>query len=145
MQLWLTHPESISHGWSVCQKWINIGYLRLKIKMPRARNGLVLLELLAVEVLQTSLTSQAVPHALGFPPEFGGKTILMKTPSTWVRDHADIKQVLTWKLHPYWLAFILQEHVIHATGGEEESEILPSREPCSYNNDCPGTTFPLLL
>lgn len=50
--------------------------------MPRARNGLVLLELLAVEVLQTSLTSQAVARALGFPPEFGGKTILMKTPST---------------------------------------------------------------
>lgn len=145
MQLWLTHPESISHGWSVCQKWINIGYLRLKIKMPRARNGLILLELLAVEVLQTSLTSQAVPHALGFPPEFGGKTILMKTPSTWVRDHADIKQVLYWKLHPYWLAFILQEHAIHATGGEKESGILPSREPCSYNNGCPGMTFPLLL
>lgn len=99
----LTHTSRVRFPWLVCMSKIYPEYLRLKLKKSRGWNRFILLELLAIEVLQTSHTSQAVACALGLPPELGGKAIVMKTPSAWVRDHADIKQVLTWKLHPYWL------------------------------------------
>lgn len=33
-----------------------------------------------------------------------GETLLLMTSKTWVMEYQEVKLLLTWKLHPYWLA-----------------------------------------
>lgn len=40
------------------------------------------------------------------------------TPHTSVLEHRGIKLILTWKLHPYRIAFIVLEAAVHAPRGE---------------------------
>lgn len=58
---------------------------------------------------------------LGYPPELDGEVLLVKTPHTQVTGYGKTKLILTWKLHPYCLAFI-----VHATREEKSLSVLPS-------------------
>lgn len=41
------------------------------------------------------------------------KSLLLKIPPTRVTEHGEIKRILTWKPHLYWLAFTVQESAMH--------------------------------
>lgn len=56
--------------------------------------------------------------ALGYHLEFKEKALLMNIPHPWAIQPEEINLVLTWKFHPYWLAFKTLEITIHET--EEE-------------------------
>lgn len=55
----------------------------------------------------------------GYPPELNGKSSLLKTPQKRVLEHVEIMLVLTWKIDLFFLAFILLEDIMHATGREK--------------------------
>lgn len=61
---------------------------------------------------------QAIATALGYLPEFDGKTLFLKLLQTQIIEHGNIKPVWTYKLHPYWLAFMVVEGTMQTTGRE---------------------------
>lgn len=60
-----------------------------------------------------------IASVLGYPPELESKTTVMKTPHTSLLEQRESKLAFSWKLHPYWLAFIVLEGTMHAIGGEK--------------------------
>lgn len=85
-----------------------MGYTKLPpdtidFQNPSSRFGLCHFELLFSGVPQISQTLQDIVIALGFSSELDVKTLFMKTP------HEEIKLVPIWKLHLYWLVFIVLE------------------------------------
>lgn len=42
--------------------------------------------------------------------------------------------LLTWKLHPFWIATKELEVALNSIVGEKESSVLPICKPASYNN-----------
>lgn len=57
-------------------------HFQMKKKKSSATHGLPVFELLPSAVLQTPANITCYSIALGCPPEFGGKTMLLKTPHT---------------------------------------------------------------
>ena len=58
-------------------------------------------------------TLQAIANALSYSPELGGKTLsLMRPPHNFSHRPGEIRLVLTWKIHPYWLAFMVLEGAV---------------------------------
>lgn len=57
----------------------------------------------------------------GYLTELDVNALLQKILHTGVLEPWEIKLVLTWKLHPYWVAFILTEGVEQATRGRNHS------------------------
>lgn len=57
--------------------------------------------------------------------EHDGKVLLMKAPHIQVTEHEKIKLMLTWKLQPYYLVYI-----VHATKREKSLSVLPSCQLC---------------
>lgn len=53
---------------------------------------------------------------IGYPLEPNSKVLLLKASYIWVKDHARLNLVLTWKRRYYWLAFFMLEDDMHATG-----------------------------
>lgn len=56
-----------------------------------------------------------VTTALGYHTELGGSILLLNILHR-VREHGEIMLVLTLKLHLYWLAFIVLDVSVPATG-----------------------------
>lgn len=48
-------------------------------------------------------TLQIIANALGCFLDLNNKTLTLKMSHAWVIELGEMKQVLTWKLHPYWL------------------------------------------
>lgn len=78
---------------------------------------------------------QIAAFALGYPLELDSETLLLKKPHTLVIEHGEIKLVLSWKLHPYWLHFVILQDAIDPATGEEKSSDLTYATLVSYNND----------
>lgn len=64
-------------------------------------------------------TLQSIAKALDLHPELNRKTLLLKGPHISIRKTRETKQVLIWKLHPYWFAFLVLNVSIHATKEEK--------------------------
>lgn len=47
------------------------------------------------------------------------KSLLLKRPHSGVKEQGDVRLVLIWKRHPYWLAFVVLKRAIHAARGEK--------------------------
>lgn len=52
------------------------------------------------DVIDTAKSMQAFDIVLGQPPEFDSNTLLLKMPNILIREHGEIKSVLTRKLPP---------------------------------------------
>lgn len=59
-----------------------------------------------------------IASVLDYLQELDGKAQLPKI-TIWVTEHEEIKLVLNWKSHPCWLALIVLEGTIYATGKEK--------------------------
>lgn len=123
--------------------------------MDRSVNDLVLYEILTLKVVLQIKTPvpgmgkvivsqrgpidpqvlKAIATSLGYPSEHYGKTLLFKTPHTRVIEHEDIKVVLTWKLHPYWVAFIVLKGTVQLPEEKTSHQSSPAVSSSSYNND----------
>ena len=75
------------------------------------------------------LTLTAIAVFLGYFLELDGNTVGLETPLTQVTGHVDIKLVLTWKLYPCWLAFIVLEGSMCIARGSSLTVFLPI---CEY-------------
>lgn len=72
---------------------------------------------------------------LGQFPEVDGKTLLLKTPYIYVRVHSEMKPILIWEFHLYWLVFMILQ-VPHTLLEEESiSQSHPVVNPENYSND----------
>ena len=67
-------------------------------------------------------------NSLNYLTERDGRAILLKAPDTWVIEYRENKLILTSKLLWHWLALMVLEGALHATGGQKFS-VLPSCEP----------------
>lgn len=69
--------------------------------------------------------------------ELDGKTLLLKTQHTQFTVHGDIKLVLNWILHPYYITFVvLEDTLVLFMIREEKSKHQPYLgKPENYNND----------
>jgi hypothetical protein len=56
-------------------------------------------------------------------------TLLLKTSYILVAGYGKIKLELSWKLPPYWLAFIVPEGVMQTAGKYKSSTIFPRCAP----------------
>lgn len=56
------------------------------------------------------------------PPEISSKTLLLETAHTLVEEHRETVWEMGWKLSICWLAFIMPEVSMQASGGEEASK-----------------------
>jgi hypothetical protein len=66
----------------------------------------------------------------GYLTELDVNALLQKILHTGVLEPWEIKLVLTWKLHPYWVAF-----TVHTIRREEQSLSYPAMNHASYNNN----------
>lgn len=76
------------------------------------------------DVPQSSILSRKTINCfkkgnLEWHPELDNKILLLRTPCTWLIDHGEIELVFTWKLHSYWLAFMVLQVPMHSTRGEK--------------------------
>lgn len=76
--------------------------------------------------------------ALGDPPKLDVKALLQKTSNNWAVGHGEIKLLLTCKLHPHWLAFIVLKVSMHATRGKI-NQCYQAVIAMSYNKDYLGS------
>lgn len=102
----------------------------------RLSNKKVQCQVLGTSPRAVSQNNTSYRNALGYPPELNGKTQLLKTPHTLSQD-MDTSSLLTRKLPPSWLAFMVLEGAVQAAGGKP-STALPSWEPISSNSDQQG-------
>lgn len=65
----------------------------------------------------------------GYSSELDNKTLLLKTSNSGVTEQEEIKLILTWKLHPYWLGLMMLEAGLKTTRKENNSSISPNCEP----------------
>lgn len=67
--------------------------------------------------------------------------LLLKIPHYQVREHREIKLVLTWKLCSYWVAFIVLEGAVH-TNEEENHQSYLVVNSANYTKDWLNKTGP---
>lgn len=67
-------------------------------------------------------------------PDTDSKTLLPKTPQTCILKHGEIKRVPIWKLHPYWLAFMVSEDAVGEIREGKSVSVLAAGNPVSHNN-----------
>lgn len=77
------------------------------------------------EALEALQTIQVIATVLGCPPKLSSKTILLKMLYTLVAERRNIQAELTWKIPPWWPAFIVAEGAgaVQAVGEESASTI----------------------
>lgn len=63
-----------------------------------------------------------------YSSELDNKTLLLKTSNSGVTEQKEIKLILTWKLHPYWLGLMMPEGAMKTTRKENKSLISPTCE-----------------
>lgn len=56
---------------------------------------------------------RAIDIPPSYPTELDDKTLLLKTPNTCAIGYREVKLVLNWKLHPYWVAFTVFENSMY--------------------------------
>lgn len=84
--------------------------------------------------------------ALGYPPELDGKNLSLQTSQTGVIEHGQIKLVLTWKPHPFQVAFRVLENALSMLPEQKSNyQSYPAMTPASHNNNwqdniCSGGT-----
>lgn len=64
----------------------------------------------------------------GYPSELDNKTLLLKTINTEKNKQEEIKLILTWKLHLYWLDLMMLDAAMKTTRGKIQSSISPNCE-----------------
>lgn len=75
----------------------------------------------------SNITYRLLLMLLDYPSDLDSKT-----PHTWVIEYREIKQVLTWKLHLYWLAFIVLEASMHVTRVKKQLPILQNEKDVDH-------------
>lgn len=103
---------------------------RLQNKKHQFQVWVTSLELFIRQTTEIHQTTHVTAIAFCCPPELEGKILLLKTAHTLVTGFGEIKLVLIWKLCVCWLAFIVLEAAMQATGGKESLLIYLSCEPC---------------
>lgn len=111
-----------------------------QIKISESQMGLLLLEFFCQWGHMDPKTLQAIAITLGYPLELDSKILLLKILHSWVIEHREIKLILTWKLHPFWLAFMVLEGAMNAIKGEKQLSY-PTVNPMSYSKEQPGKMF----
>ena len=96
---------------------------------------LPLFELLVKEANTDTQILQAISSALGYSPELDAKTLLLKSLHTQAREQVEIKRLLAWKLHLYWLVFS-ELHMLLEKKFRQQSYLPVYLE--NYNNDLSG-------
>ena len=71
-------------------------------------------------------TIHAQMWLFGSPTKLDSNILTLKIPHTQVIKHGEIKLVLTWKLRPYRLPYIVLAGTTQAARGEKESSALPA-------------------
>lgn len=74
--------------------------------------------------------------ALQYPPEIDGEILSLKTPHPCVIKDREINQVLIWKHHDYYKAFLVLEGVVLKTRGKSDQQSYVPVDPMSHNKDC---------
>lgn len=82
-------------------------------------------------VITLSVTNKAI--VLAYPPEPGGKTLLLKSPHTLVTGHRKTKSVLNRKLQPWRQAFRTRKNAMQVHPAVNLMHYSRDRE--SYNRD----------
>ena len=89
-------------------------------------------------------TLQIAAFSLGYPLDLDSEILLLKKPHTLFIEHGGLKLVLSWKLHPYWLPFVVLQDAIDTAAGEEKSSVLTYATIVSYNIDSHRMIYPLM-
>lgn len=61
--------------------------------------------------------------------EVDSKTLLLKTPYIYATVHSEMKLILIWEFHFYWLVFMILEGATYIARGGKKFSVSPSCEP----------------